>query len=98
MDVKSASLAGLAALRIFQRARDRLGRQVFRAHCSRRATHRRLGDLRRRPRAQIGRASCRERVCQYVEISVVAVSLKKKNTTTDSKAQPSSNIIEYKLY
>src|SRR3546814_20573608 len=27
---------------------------------------------------QIGRASCRERVCQYVEISVVAVSLKKK--------------------
>src|SRR3546814_19487478 len=30
--------------------------------------------------AQIGRASCRERVCQYVYISVVAVSLKKKNT------------------
>src|SRR3546814_16204739 len=30
---------------------------------------------------QIGRASCRERVCQYVEISVVAVSLKKKTNT-----------------
>src|SRR3546814_19118965 len=30
--------------------------------------------------AQIGRASCRERVCQYVLISVVAGSLKKKNT------------------
>src|SRR3546814_13967469 len=30
---------------------------------------------------QIGRASCRERVCQYVEISVVAVSLKKKLST-----------------
>src|SRR3546814_17043188 len=29
-------------------------------------------------RAQIGRASCRERVCQYGSISVVAVSLKKK--------------------
>src|SRR3546814_15839387 len=29
--------------------------------------------------AEIGRASCRERVCQYVKISVVAVSLKKKN-------------------
>src|SRR3546814_14070410 len=29
-------------------------------------------------RLQIGRASCRERVCQYVSISVVAVSLKKK--------------------
>src|SRR3546814_14663315 len=28
----------------------------------------------------IGRASCRERVCQYVSISVVAVSLKKKNS------------------
>src|SRR3546814_13345665 len=27
---------------------------------------------------QLGRASCRERVCQYVSISVVAVSLKKK--------------------
>src|SRR3546814_19378238 len=27
---------------------------------------------------QIGRASCRERVCQDVSISVVAVSLKKK--------------------
>src|SRR3546814_15246797 len=28
--------------------------------------------------AKIGRASCRERVCQYVSISVVAVTLKKK--------------------
>src|SRR3546814_4104547 len=32
-------------------------------------------------RDDIGRASCRERVCQYVYISVVAVSLKKKKTT-----------------
>src|SRR3546814_13955838 len=31
----------------------------------------------KRRRDQIGRASCRERVCQYVEISVVAGSLKK---------------------
>src|SRR3546814_13344769 len=30
------------------------------------------------PRLEIGRASCRERVCQYVSISVVAVSLKQK--------------------
>src|SRR3546814_16781735 len=29
---------------------------------------------------EIGRASCRERGCQYVEISVVDVTLKKKNT------------------
>src|SRR3546814_18803964 len=34
---------------------------------------------------EIGRASCRERVCQYVSISVVAVSLKKK------KQQPTSD-------
>src|SRR3546814_15135467 len=32
-------------------------------------------DMHRRP--EIGRASCRERVCQYVSISVVAVALKK---------------------
>src|SRR3546814_11519528 len=32
----------------------------------------------RRIIVEIGRASCRERVCQYVSISVVAVSLKKK--------------------
>src|SRR3546814_14408802 len=32
-------------------------------------------------REEIGRASCRERVCQYVWISVVAVSLKKKHSS-----------------
>src|SRR3546814_15751937 len=31
---------------------------------------------------EIGRASCRERVCQYVSISVVAVSLKKKKSNS----------------
>src|SRR3546814_18691991 len=30
------------------------------------------------PWVEHGRASCRERVCKYVELSVVAVSLKKK--------------------
>src|SRR3546814_11729967 len=34
------------------------------------------------PLIQIGRASCRERVCQYVSISVVAVSLKKTTILT----------------
>src|SRR3546814_11776295 len=43
-----------------------------------------LGDHQARPvetaeRQQTGRASWWERVCQYVSISVVAVSLKKKN-------------------
>src|SRR3546814_14678183 len=36
------------------------------------------GGFTRPPKPQIGRASCRERVCQYVSISVGAVSLKKK--------------------
>src|SRR3546814_12636591 len=38
------------------------------------------------PRApQIGRASCRDRVCQYVYISVGAVSLTKKNKNIRKK-------------
>src|SRR3546814_19599653 len=37
--------------------------------------HRMIGEVRAR---KIGRASCRERVCEYVEISVVAVELQKK--------------------
>src|SRR3546814_19019542 len=32
--------------------------------------------------AEIGRASCRERVCQYVSISVVAVSYNKHTKST----------------
>src|SRR3546814_12574776 len=35
--------------------------------------------LNRQFRPEIGRASCRERVCQYVSVSVVALSLKQKN-------------------
>src|SRR3546814_18345466 len=38
-------------------------------------------DAARAAAREIGRASCRERVCQYVSISVVAVSLQKKNKT-----------------
>src|SRR3546814_13310180 len=34
---------------------------------------------------KIGRASCRERVCQYVSISVVDVSLKKKKKHEDNR-------------
>src|SRR3546814_18681903 len=42
----------------------------------------------RRPgRGQIGRASCRERVCQYVSISVVAVYLKNKTDNDNNIAQ-----------
>src|SRR3546814_20197136 len=42
------------------------------------AIHRCLGSNLARMAIPIGRAPCRERVFQYVEISVVAVSLKKK--------------------
>src|SRR3546814_20743368 len=38
-------------------------------------------------RDQIGRASCRERVCQYVYISVVAETIKKKTTETKIKSK-----------
>src|SRR3546814_18867332 len=41
--------------------------------------HRNEGEQRPGIGEQIGRASCREKVCQYVSISVVGVSLKKKN-------------------
>src|SRR3546814_21032184 len=34
-------------------------------------------------RVEIGRASCRERVCQYVYISVVDVTLKKKMNSSE---------------
>src|SRR3546814_15620321 len=46
---------------------------------------RRAGGGRRGGAFEIGRASCRERVCQYVYISWVAVSLKKnkKNSTSE---------------
>src|SRR3546814_19744413 len=39
---------------------------------------------------EIGRASCRERVCQYVSISVVAESLKTNNRTKNN-LQPIRN-------
>src|SRR3546814_14292061 len=38
----------------------------------------RIAALEMREVREIGRASCRERVCQYVSISVVGVSFKKK--------------------
>src|SRR3546814_14497165 len=41
---------------------------------------------------EIGRASCRERVCQYVSISVVAGSLKKKEKSTETQRVTTKNI------
>src|SRR3546814_14067084 len=42
-----------------------------------------MGHCRGAVVGEIGRASCRERVCQYVSISGVAVSLKKKDYNND---------------
>src|SRR3546814_17667971 len=39
---------------------------------------------------QIGSASCRERVCQYMYLSVVAVSFNKKNTKSPQTHNPMS--------
>src|SRR3546814_14234589 len=41
---------------------------------------------------KIGRASCRERVCQYVSIPVDAVSLKKKTNHNDIDRQSKDHI------
>src|SRR3546814_15422212 len=57
-------------------------RQVREA-VGRRAAGGDLGD--RRCRDEIGRASCRERGCQYVWISVVDVSVKKKQRSHNNK-------------
>src|SRR3546814_14577309 len=43
------------------------------------------GQIKKRGLGEIGRASWRERVCQYVESSVVAVSLKKKTKINEKK-------------
>src|SRR3546814_17655283 len=43
--------------------------------------------------AEIGRASCRERVCQYVSISGGAVSLKKKQIKTHQNTNKSKTKI-----
>src|SRR3546814_18222979 len=52
-------------------------RQVTDAYLAALARHQQ-GRLATLDRGQIGRASCRERVCPYVSISVVAGSLKTK--------------------
>src|SRR3546814_15812114 len=42
--------------------------------------------------AEIGRASCRERVCQYVSISVVAVPLQKTKVKQHQTAKTQTHI------
>src|SRR3546814_21121473 len=66
-DSRSASSAGRSALARRRADRTRSGMKS-----------RVAAPWRGHAPAEIGRASCRERVCQYVSISVVAVSLQKK--------------------
>src|SRR3546814_18896812 len=47
---------------------------------------------------KIGRASCRERVCQYVQITVGAVSLKKKKQNNNRLRTTSTQILESTVY
>src|SRR3546814_15876657 len=65
-----------------RRARGRGGGGAERAHRGRGAGGAGPG--------QIGRASCRERVCQYVSISVVAVSLRHKKISSTPIAYTST--------
>src|SRR3546814_18556625 len=79
--VEPADLEQFLAVRITAQQHDRRLRQLQRR--SQQFLNRGIGLAvfrRRRPRELegIGRASCREGVCQYVKISVGAVSLKKQ--------------------
>src|SRR3546814_12540384 len=90
-DVCSSDLAqfGIALAIGRQSRREPFGGEIARSgDCQRfrrlallHRPHRFLELEKARPRRQIGRASCRERVCQHVEYSVVAVSLKKNKKT-----------------
>src|SRR3546814_3112948 len=51
---------------IVERHREVIARRRILARENDVALCRRIGDLRARPLVEIGRASCRERVCQYV--------------------------------
>src|SRR3546814_13247995 len=83
-DVCSSDLLGDVALAIFQAAEARLDQSVHRrlvppVHRDARQPHLAVHEIGYRARPayvfEIGIASCRERECQYVEISVVGVSL-----------------------
>src|SRR3546814_12785581 len=89
-DVCSSDLHGEARLHLAGRRLQRERRPALdggdraRLEDSRPRALRRAGQPQRvveRMEMQIGRASCRERVCSAVYISVCAVSLKKKKPT-----------------
>src|SRR3546814_19197469 len=70
------------------RVHDERGPQYRATDRNRRQPHPR--QLRPRPRRrELGRGACRERVCQYVYISVVSGSLKKKKATSTTYSSTS---------
>src|SRR3546814_16715804 len=73
-DVEQQLLAGIVEHRRDHRDVGQVGAAVV-------GRVQRIDVTRPHGRPEIGRASCRERVCQYVYISVVAVYLTKKKTT-----------------
>src|SRR3546814_11235181 len=79
LHVKGITKAADAAVAAAGRASDRLTEQMKTLADATAAIDAQITDA--RAEREIGRASCRERVCQYVSISVVAVSLKTKNST-----------------
>src|SRR3546814_11768966 len=86
-DVCSSDLnAGERRFRILQQPQPLLQRRGARRRQTLDQRSGQIGIARRQrlaralfERGKIGRASCRERVCQYVLISVVAVSVKNKS-------------------
>src|SRR3546814_18328488 len=68
--VESGSIGENALRELKLRDIEQSGRRRFGLGCGRRE---------RQGADEIGRASCRERVCQYVEISVGALSINKHN-------------------
>src|SRR3546814_12728569 len=91
--VEPADLEQFLAVRITAQQHDRRLRQLQRRSQQflnrgiglavfRRRRHRELEATPLPAEHEIGRASCRERVCPYVSFPVVAVSVKKKNNTT----------------
>src|SRR3546814_18824434 len=86
-DLAAAAQLELGILRDLQVERRERAGLVALVDLGQAAAHRRrdakgrVAHAQRLEEIEIGRASCRERVCPYVSISVVAVSLKKKKNT-----------------
>src|SRR3546814_18042862 len=73
--------------RLLARRGERVGAQHRGDDAAQRAQDAIVVDRRYRIEPKIGRESCRERVCQSVWISVVAVTLKKKKDNNEDRVR-----------